>query len=421
MVGKGSEPLSLHSTFGRPDYAGACFVNIPRSLRWWMTGEGEPALPRGVVEGFEGPWQRVVCLFVDALGWRFIEPRLTTHPMLRTVVESGRAVRMTAQFPSTTAAHVTAFHTGLTPVQSGVYEWNYVEPELDALICPLPMIFARGHAPLISVGADPKKLFAWRSIYGDLANHGIASTLYLERSIYDSLYSRRIGKGATRLPYRSFAECLINMGDQLRTSDGPTYISAYTDPVDVICHRYGPGAHQTAAVIDSLLDQLDRHLLQRLRGSCPRTLLLITADHGQVDVSPDTTITLNTDPRFAGLVEMIETTATGELKAPVGSPRDMFLHIKPERFDEAMELLTTQLDGVADVVPSAALLDAGYFGLEEPSDLFLGRLANLAILPYEGEAVWWFEKGNFKQTFYGHHGGLTPGELEIPLLMLELS
>ena len=27
------------------------------------------------------------------------------------------------------------------------------------------------------------------------------------------------------------------------------------------------------------------------------------------------------------------------------------------------------------------------------------------------------DPGRFEQKFYGHHGGLTPGEMEIPLLM----
>jgi hypothetical protein len=46
----------------------------------------------------------------------------------------------------------------------------------------------------------------------------------------------------------------------------------------------------------------------------------------------------------------------------------------------------------------------------------LSRLGNLVILPYEQESVWWYEKG-FEQKHYGHHGGLTPQEAEIPLLL----
>jgi hypothetical protein len=47
----------------------------------------------------------------------------------------------------------------------------------------------------------------------------------------------------------------------------------------------------------------------------------------------------------------------------------------------------------------------------------MSRVGNLVILPYDGETVWWYDPGRFEQKFYGHHGGLTPGEMEIPLLM----
>jgi hypothetical protein len=47
-------------------------------------------------------------------------------------------------------------------------------------------------------------------------------------------------------------------------------------------------------------------------------------------------------------------------------------------------------------------------------------VGNLVVLAYRHESVWWYEKGKFEQHYYGHHGGLTPQEMEIPLLGLEL-
>jgi len=42
------------------------------------------------------------------------------------------------------------------------------------------------------------------------------------------------------------------------------------------------------------------------------------------------------------------------------------------------------------------------------------------VLSFEGEAVWWYEKDRFEQKFRGHHGGLTRGEMETPLLLTAL-
>ncbi len=45
-------------------------------------------------------------------------------------------------------------------------------------------------------------------------------------------------------------------------------------------------------------------------------------------------------------------------------------------------------------------------------------MGNLVILAYKGESVWWYQKNRFEQKFYGHHGGLTKEEMEIPLILL---
>lgn len=66
------------------------------------------------------------------------------------------------------------------------------------------------------------------------------------------------------------------------------------------------------------------------------------------------------------------------------------------------------------------LVENGCFGGEPISEALAGRLGNLVILPLEGESVWWYEKGVFEIDYSGHHGGLTPGEAEVPLLIGEL-
>ncbi|MBV9126051.1 MAG: phosphodiesterase, partial [Planctomycetes bacterium] len=63
-------------------------------------------------------------------------------------------------------------------------------------------------------------------------------------------------------------------------------------------------------------------------------------------------------------------------------------------------------------------IDQGYFGTTQPSQTFLARVGNVLILPEPNETVWWHEYSKFAMHFAGHHGGLTPAEMEIPLFVL---
>jgi hypothetical protein len=145
----------------------------------------------------------------------------------------------------------------------------------------------------------------------------------------------------------------------------------------------------------------------------------MTADHGQTEVDPHTTIYLNTEPRFTGIEHFLKTNRKGQFLIPAGSARDMFLYIKDDLLDEAQSFLAQRLGGKADVVKVESLIESGYFG-EEVSSRFRERVGNLVILPFRYESVWWYEKGKFEQRFYGHHGGLTPEEMETILYSIEV-
>jgi hypothetical protein len=87
--------------------------------------------------------------------------------------------------------------------------------------------------------------------------------------------------------------------------------------------------------------------------------------------------------------------------------------------EEAQAFLALRLEGKAEVRKVADLAAEGYFG-PRVSPQFLGRAGDLVILPYRGETVWWYEKNKYEQRYYGHHGGLTPQEMEIPLISWEM-
>jgi len=135
-----------------------------------------------------------------------------------------------------------------------------------------------------------------------------------------------------------------------------------------------------------------------------------------MEVDPKTTLYLNQTPQFPKIRKLLKENRRGDVLAPGGSPRDMFLYVKEPMLGEAKALVAAAVQGRADVYTIDELIGAGLFGPRPLSPTFLSRVGNLVVLPHKYETVWWYEKGRFEQKFYGHHGGLSPEEMEIPLL-----
>jgi hypothetical protein len=247
----------------------------------------------------------------------------------------------------------------------------------------------------------------------------VSATIFQQREYTPSTYSEAVYKGAKAFGYRTLPEALTNLAGRLADSKPPAYFFCYFDRIDAIGHEYGPDSAQMDAEIRVFLMTMERIFLKAMAGNRKRILFLLTADHGQVETDPHTTIYINRDPALAGIEKFLRTNRLGELIVPAGSARDFFLYIKDGRVDEAQAFLASRLEGLAEVRKITGMMDTGYFG-PIVSPKLRGRAGDLVILPYRGQSVWWYEKDKFEQKFYGHHGGLTKEELEIPLLRWEM-
>lgn len=406
----------INRHFLRPIYEGYGFASIPQTVRSLLTGAKGGGVPFGPREDLYAEYDAVILFFVDAFGWRFFEEYAERHPFLRRIVDEGLVCKLTSQFPSTTAAHVTAIHTGLPVGESGVYEWFYYEPRLDAVIAPLLFSFAGDHGrdTLAATGVAPEELFPTQTLYQDLGRHGVRSYCLQDHAYAFSPYTAMVTAGATLVPYRTLPEAIVNLSQLLDRREGRSYYLLYYDRIDAICHLYGPDSPQMAAEILTFLDVMERLFHGNLMQARGRTLFLMTADHGQTAIDPATTVYLNRS--VPELEALMQTSRAGRPLVPAGSSRDMFLHIREGSLDEAQALLERQFEGRAEVRRVSDLIEQGFFGSGPPSRALLGRVGNLVILPFTRESAWWYEEGRFDQHFYGQHGGLTPDEMETILL-----
>ncbi len=410
------------SRFVKPCYNNYCFANLPSTIAFLLTGTGQSALPLDVLGKLPTRYDKVIFFFIDAFGWKFFERYAGRYPFLKTIVNEGVASKLTSQFPSTTAAHVTCIHTGLDVGYSGVYEWHYYEPLVDEVITPLLFSYAGDKITrdtLKHSAISPFLFFPQQTFYHSLQAHNVQSHIFQYYSYATSTYSDVVFRGAQVHPYRTLYEALTQLTDTvLHNTHTPAYYFFYYDRIDATCHLYGPHARQAEAAIDSFLTMADEFFLKALQNKSTRTLLMMTADHGQTEVDPKTTFYLNR--QIPGIELYFQTNTRGHPIVPAGSPRDMFLYVKEAHIDEVISLLQRYLTGKADIYRTRDLLDQQFFGAHPPSAQLLARLGNIVILPYQRETVWWHENGKFDMHFRGHHGGLLADEMEIPLLILPL-
>ncbi len=405
----------MNPIFVKPRYDSGGFAGLPAAIlsAFGPSPTGQP----NHQPHFAGEYDNIIFCFIDGFGWRHFE-KFGAHPFLERFARSGHVAKLTAQFPSTTAAHVTCIHTGQNVGQSGIFEWIYYEPLLDAIISPLLFSYSGTieRDQLKASGVDPRQIYPSGTLYQQLNTLGVTSTIFQHREYTPSTYSNLVFEGANTRGFKSLPETTLNLALALNQAAGKNYFFMYYDKIDSISHDYGPSSVQVEAEVDMFMHVMEKQLIGKARPK-GKTLLLLSADHGQVEVDPATTIYLN--QAFPGIEKCMQTNRKSRPLVPAGSCRDLFLYIKADMLEETRLMLEKGLAGKADVIKTSDLVEQGYFG-PAISENMRARLGNLVVLSYPNESVWWYERGKFEQKFYGHHGGLTPQEMEIPLLGLEL-
>lgn len=365
-------------------------ATVERLLGGTPGGLPDAALPGGAAE-------RVAVVLLDAFGLRFLE-RHADHPLLRRIAADGVVTELRSQFPATTTAHVTTMHTGRPVGAHGLYEWRVLEPALDEVIIPLRFCVA-GDADgdtLHARGLDPGVLVGPDTLYRRLRAAGADCVALQPASFSPSTYDGVATAGARLRPFGTIADGAAMLREEL-ARPGRRYVWLYWDRIDLIGHFKGPDGEAFDREIRAALDALD----EALREPLPGALLLLTADHAQVGVSPE---------RLDDLDVLWPELPSRLTHRPAGSSRDLFLHVAPGGVDEVVDGLAARLGDRAEVRRVAELVEEGVFGDAGPR--LRERLADVCVLPAPGRQAWLRAHAAAERRYLGQHGGLDADEAD---------
>ncbi len=335
--------------------------------------------------------ERVLLIVLDAFGRHFLD-RHRDHPL----IDELRITPLRAQFPSTTTAEMTTLFFGQPVEQHGLYEWNILEPSLRRIICPLRYTAAESRREgELAAQLSADDLAPGRTFYERLE---VPSIVLLPASIAGSRFSAMASRGAI---VAAFSDLAAGIKQATNALSGSLFRHAilYWDEIDATGHRAGPNSAEFDAACVRALDAV----YATARSAARDMTVLLTADHGQVDVSPATVAYL--DDLWPELAEHLA------YARPAGSPRDVFLHVRPASRELVKDELSTRLAGRAAVRWAAELF-------AEPAPRLLQRLGDLAVLPSGRGQAWLRSAAANERKFRGQHGGLEPAETEVYLAEL---
>jgi hypothetical protein len=332
----------------------------------------------------------VLLVVLDAFGRTFLE-RHGDHPLMQRLV----VTPLRSQFPSTTTAEMTTLYFG-QPVEShGLYEWEILEPSLQQIICPLMWRLATADEPGGLAGVLPREALAPGPTTFETL--GAPAMALLPNAIAGSHYTAMTCAGAR---IRGFGDLGAGLRLALEALAGECrHALVYWSGIDTAGHLHGPASAEFAAASRAALDGLHRALAQ----AAPGITVLVTADHGQVDVDRSRVDYL--DELWPQLGEHLA------FQRPAGSARDAFLHVLAGHRDLVQTELAARLGDRGEVRVATELF-------AEPGPRLRERLADLVVLPAPGRQAWLSVAAGPEQRFRGSHGGFTEAETAVYLAEL---
>ncbi|NIZ92127.1 alkaline phosphatase family protein [Kineococcus rubinsiae] len=337
---------------------------------------------------------RVCVLLVDGMGDEALAGRSGHAPTMRRWRADGRHRRITAGFPTTTATSMGLLGTGLPPGGHGLVGYEVLDPDRDALLNELAW----------DPAVDPRRWQPHTTVF----QHAVAAGVEVVRVAPPHFNGSGLTEAALRggrfsgTPDRLDARVDAAVTAVRSSRRSLTYV--YWGALDKTGHADGVGSWQWGEElgrVDAAVGELSRRL--------PRgTLLLVTADHGMVDVP---------------LTGRTDLAAEPELRAGVrhagGEPRVLQLYCEPGAAQQVAATWRARLGHSAHVVLRAGAIEQGWFGPVEAR--VADRIGDVLVVMRELTAV--VDSARMRPEalrLLGQHGALTDAERHVPLFSVLL-
>jgi predicted AlkP superfamily pyrophosphatase or phosphodiesterase len=334
-----------------------------------------------------------VVLLVDGLGAAALAARSgharTLAPMLAPRNLIG------AKFPTTTASALATLATGTAPGVHGLVGYSVLDAANDRVVNQLSGWDDR---------IDPLTWQSQPTVFETATDAGIRSFAIGAERYRSSGFTNAILRGAE---YRAGSSIVDRFTEARRVLDevGRALIYLYVPELDQIGHAKGWESPEWTTALETL-DAAVREFSATLGR---REGLLLTADHGVLDIPESSHVLYDTVP---GLLDGIRFVA--------GEPRALQLYFEPEATAELRAAVLArwqESEGSRSwVVSRAEAIESGWFGATV-TDAVAPRIGDIIVAARK--AIAYYDSRDPKRAgrnMVGQHGSWSPEETTVPLL-----
>jgi hypothetical protein len=344
-----------------------------------------PADPLRLAEALGGP-RRVAVLLIDGLGADLVRAHADLAPTLAAMVSP--VGDLSAPCPSTTPVSLATLGTGLPPGSHGILGFVTDVPGEDR---------ALNHVQWAD-DPDPDVWQAQRTIFEQADAAGVPATAVGPYAYAGSGLTRAVYRGATYTGAVGHGDlCALVLRSLTATPRALVY--GYIPELDLTGHVRGIDSSSWRAQ----LVFIDRVVEELVAGLPDDAALLVTADHGMLNVPAATRVDLDEEPDLVDGVRLL-----------TGEPRARYVHAEPGAATDVLHRWREVLGERAWVGSRDDAVASGVFGPVD--DAVAARIGDVVAL---ARGTWALttprlEPGPSRLAAY--HGSLTATELAIPLL-----
>ncbi|CAA9336952.1 MAG: Alkaline phosphodiesterase I / Nucleotide pyrophosphatase [uncultured Nocardioidaceae bacterium] len=336
-----------------------------------------PALPSG------RGW---VVLLVDGLGWHLLREHREVAPYLASLLDDSEP--LTTAIPSTTATSLTSLGTALPPGRHGIVGYTSRIPGTTRTLNALSW---KG-------GPDPVEWQPYQTALSRLQQSGLDVTVVNKAKFEGSGLTLASQRGVPFLGADDPENRLVCIQEAVRTSRPLVY--AYESVLDHTGHEHGCRSQrwrERLAVIDAEVAEL--------RSALPNEIgLLVTGDHGMVDVPMTDRVELDDEPDL-----------TADVVVLAGEARFRHVHTRATAVDSVAARWRDRLGATALVRTRDEAFDENWFGVVE--DRVRPRIGDVLVASLGTSAVFSTSQFPVEHKMVGFHGSVTGAETLVPLLV----